>query len=342
MDAPSEPHEFITGKKGGSLKKATTIRLALSALLVALFLTGGLLVTFALADFQREQYFEVRKFQAAAAAASLDVADVQQLTGSAADIGTPAFESLRRNLARVKASDHRIRFVYLMRPQGKQMVFLADAEDPSSKDYSPPGQVYYEARPEEFLPFEGKKKPAPWIMGPVTDRWGTWISANAYITDKSGKAAALLGTDVAVDKALASFNRIKQVGILFTAVATFMLALVLSQWIWWRYNKDKREAMRRAMEGSVVELNRELLEADRMKSEFIDAASHELRGPVTAVNAAVQVLVRLAGPELSEDNRKLLEVAQAGTDRLVDLIKTCWTSSAWKREASISVVSALN
>lgn len=84
-------------------------------------------------------------------------------------------------------------------------------------------------------------------MDPITDRWGTWISANGYVLDAGGSPAAVLGTDVGVQRALASFNQIKQVGILLTAIASLLLAIILAQWMIWRYNQDKRVAMRLAM-----------------------------------------------------------------------------------------------
>ena len=132
--------EFAPEKRWVATNKATVMRGLLAFALVALFFTAGILVTFAVADFQREQYFEVRKFQAAAAAASVEASDIQALTGSGKDVGTPAFEKLRQQLKRIKNSDARIRFVYLMRPQDGKMVFLADAENPASRDYSPPGR----------------------------------------------------------------------------------------------------------------------------------------------------------------------------------------------------------
>lgn len=60
------------------IKKSTTLRAIFAVLLVTAFLPAGMLVTLAIADFQRDQYFEVRKFQAAAAAASIEAADVRQ------------------------------------------------------------------------------------------------------------------------------------------------------------------------------------------------------------------------------------------------------------------------
>lgn len=310
-----------SGRRWITANRAIVIRGALAAVLVAVFFTAGILVTRAMANFQREQYFEVRRFQAASAAAGLEASDVDSLSGTEADAGTPAFERLMKKLVRIKESDSRIRFVYLMRPQDGEMVFLADAEDPESRDYSPPGQVYFEAKPEEFYPFEGKARADPWVMGPVTDRWGTWISANAYVTYEDGRPAAVLGTDVGVGRALASFNQIKEVGTVFTAVGSMLLALVLLQWLIWSYNRDRRLAARLAMEESMRKLNSELLETDRLKTEFIESVSHELRGPITAVNGAVLVLSSHMGEQLDEDGRRLMDIAETGTARLLELVE---------------------
>jgi signal transduction histidine kinase len=200
------------------------------------------------------------------------------------------------------------------------MVFLVDAEASGSHDYSAPGMVYDEATPSEFEPFTGKVAPDPWVTGPIQDRWGNWISANAYILGSDGKPAAVLGTDVGVDKAMASFNQIKNLGILYDVLACLLLALLLAQWIIWRYGKDRRETMHREMDESMIRLNRELLEADRLKSEFIESASHDLRGPVTAVNTAIVVLDNHMGPETTKQGRDLLGIARAGTRRLVELV----------------------
>jgi signal transduction histidine kinase len=189
-----------------------------------------------------------------------------------------------------------------------------------SPGFSPPGQVYYEATPKEYHPFTGQAEPSPWIMGPLRDRWGNWISANAYVLASDGKPIAVLGTDVDVNKALASFNQIKNIGLLYVLLASVLLALVMSQWIAWRYNRDKREAIHREMDQSLIRLNEELVEADRLKSEFIESASHELRGPVTAVNVAMAVIDQSLPEAAGRQLRETVTIARKGTRRLVDLV----------------------
>lgn len=302
------------------IKQATAIRVIVSVFLVAATAICGLAITYVIADYQRTQYFEVRKYQASAAAAALDWREVAALKGDKSDVGTPAFEKLRRQLVAIKDSDMRIRFVYLMRVQDGKMIFLVDAENPSSKDYSPPGMVYYEAKKQEIETLEGKVPPAADVYGPVTDRWGSWISATDYILGPDGKPIALLGTDVDVKKALASFNQIRDIGTVSDFIGALLVGLVLLQWILWRYHRDRREELRLQMEESMMRLNTQLMEADRLKNDFIEAASHELKGPVTAVNVALHVLRQQLGGELSDTGKDLVTIAQNGSERLVELV----------------------
>lgn len=302
------------------MKKAAVIRSVVAFLLIVAVAVIGLLVTFKIADGNRSDYFGQRSIQATTAAAAIDEGDVMALQGTEADLDTPAYQRLREQLVRIKNTDTLVRFVYLMRPQDGKMIFLVDAEDPSSPDYSPPGQVYEEAKPSDFDAFEGKIGTETQIEYPIKDRWGTWISATAYIVDGNGKAIASLGTDVDGNRALASFNEIRRLGIVFDMVAVFLLSLVSVQWILWQYNRNKREVERHEVEESQRRLNEELVKADGMKSEFIQLASHELRGPVNAVNIAVETMERSAGEKLNEDEKALMEVAKNGAHRLVDLV----------------------
>jgi hypothetical protein len=79
-----------------------------------------------------------------------------------------------------------------MRWNGRAVVFLLDSTDPSSSDYSPPGEVYEEATPELVRSFTTGE---PFVEGPVTDRWGTWVSGLAPIKS-GGRVVAVMGMDV--------------------------------------------------------------------------------------------------------------------------------------------------
>ena len=224
-----------------SVKKATVIRVVVGICVVAAVSVGGFLITRTIARFERNEYFKVRELQVAAAAAGIDYRDVEALEGEKSDEGTPAFEELKEQLVRIRDSDNSISFVYLMAPRGDKMIFLVDAEDPGSSGYSPPGQVYTEAKPESFDVFEGKIAPLPEIEEYVADRWGIWISASAYILDENGKPIALLGTDVDLEEALSTFNRITLFGNLYTILVAVLTALIFLQWILYKYLRDSQE-----------------------------------------------------------------------------------------------------
>jgi len=86
-----------------------------------------------------------------------------------------------------------VRFAYILGKADDNLYFIVDGENVNSKDYSPPGQVYPEAKKEHFQLFEDGK---PAVIGPQTDRWGTWVSALIPIEyTETGEVIAVLGMD---------------------------------------------------------------------------------------------------------------------------------------------------
>jgi len=59
---------------------------------------------------------------------------------------------------------------------------------------------------------------------------------------------------------------------------------------------------------------------DRMKSEFISVASHELRTPMTSIKGSVDLILSGFAGETSPEMQELLEIAQKSCDRLVRLV----------------------
>ncbi len=118
---------------------------------------------------------------------------VANLTGSAEETNSPNYQLTKRSLMQLVQSSDQIRFAYLLARKGDNLIFLIDSEPESSPDYSPPGQVYYEATTEDLLPFtEGISV----LSGPVTDRWGTWYSALIPVKSADGtETIAALGVD---------------------------------------------------------------------------------------------------------------------------------------------------
>ena len=157
------------------------------------------------------------------AAAVVDARDVVALRGEPGDIGTPAYESVRQRLRAVLDANPDFRFVYLMRPAGEgevRFLFLADAEDPASPDYSAPGDIY--DGPSENLRrvMDGA---VPVFSEVVQDDWGEWVSALAPVVDEQGRVVAVLGADMAHAEWLDAQGRYRAFGV---ALSTLVLSLI--------------------------------------------------------------------------------------------------------------------
>jgi len=64
-----------------------------------------------------------------------------------------------------------------------------------------------------------------------------------------------------------------------------------------------------------------LKELDRLKSEFVMAASHELKTPLTGIEMSIELLKEKAAKKLNPKEQQLLDAAQEETQRLEALIK---------------------
>ena len=138
-------------------------------------------------------------------AKAVDVEHVQALSGTDADLDSPHYRRLKEHLVAVRSSSPQCRFLYLMGRRagppaaaaaqaGGTVFFFVDSEDVGSKDYSPPGQVFNESTADLLRVFSAK---VSLVEGPVTDSWGTWISALVPMTDpQTGAIVAVLGMDI--------------------------------------------------------------------------------------------------------------------------------------------------
>lgn len=131
---------------------------------------------------------------ASAAAAALDTGEVAKLKGPGQNVNDSSFRIVRQEMQRVRDAIGGVRFVYLVGERNGQVIFLADAENQLSSDYSPPGQIYFEA-PQSFRHVLTTGDAT--IVGPYTDRWGNWTSALAPVVDPQTKRVlAVIGVDV--------------------------------------------------------------------------------------------------------------------------------------------------
>jgi two-component system, cell cycle sensor histidine kinase and response regulator CckA len=133
--------------------------------------------------------------QARLVAQALDLERVRSLTSRQGDLSSPDYVKVKAQLALIKTADRRCRFVYLFgrRPDG-QIYFFADSEPAGSSVESPAGQTYDEAPAGFKRMFDTGVES---VVGPATDRWGTWVSGLVPIARLGGSAPiVVLGMDI--------------------------------------------------------------------------------------------------------------------------------------------------
>ncbi len=142
-------------------------------------------------DHQMRAEYLIRTRQAAQA---INIQRALLLTGRPADIETDNYLFIKTQLNRICTADPRCRFLYLIGKQSDgQLFFYADSEPIGSQDESPAGQIYADATDAFTALFDTHQE---LVEGPVSDQWGTWVSALSPLFDPdSGKLIAVVGMD---------------------------------------------------------------------------------------------------------------------------------------------------
>ncbi len=125
--------------------------------------------------------------------ATLLVDDLNALNAEPGDTALPQYRNIKKQLIEVIRVNPAARFAYLYKEKNGKIYFIADSEPKNSKDYSPPGEEYTEAKPDDKQPFRDGKES---ITVSLPDRWGIWRSALIPIKDhNNGKIIAIFGMD---------------------------------------------------------------------------------------------------------------------------------------------------
>ena len=174
------------------IKRINRPKILQAILLIAVIVSGSLYIRYAWNSSIDETSKQAQKI-ATAAEVSLNGEMLKKLNASPDDIGTTAYESIKKRLMELVNINSEIRFAYFYTQKAGKIYIMADSEPVDSEDYSPPGQEYSEADVAYFKPFEDGQA---LITKPVTDRWGTWISVLVPLKDsKTGKVTSVFGMD---------------------------------------------------------------------------------------------------------------------------------------------------
>lgn len=178
----------------------------IAAVAAALLVAGVLCAGWAVRRADRQMRDELL-IQTRLAAHSVDRGLVRALSGTGADAEKSEYLRLKEQLSDIRQANVKSRFLYLLgreaapsapdaadRRRARKIFFLVDSEPADSPDCSPPGQVYGEVTRASRRVFDTQEE---LIEGPVTDRWGTWVSARIPLVDPTTRElVAVFGMDI--------------------------------------------------------------------------------------------------------------------------------------------------
>lgn len=140
---------------------------------VLLLIAGALFALWETKQADREMRADLLQ-QTQLIAQTIKIDRVKELAGAASDLNNPSYNRIKKQLVDACSTNPQCRFLYLMgRKSDGTIFFFVDSEPAGSKDYSPPSQIYTEVS-DGFRKVFARHTAS--VVGPTTDRWGTWVT----------------------------------------------------------------------------------------------------------------------------------------------------------------------
>jgi signal transduction histidine kinase len=263
-----------------------------SAAIVLVLIAGGTLSAYTYlksdSDQRNSLFADVNTISA-----TIDEKRILNLAGSDLDLNNPDYLYLKNQLELLRGINREVRFIYLVGYRDGLPFFYVDSEPPGSRDYSPPGQVFSEAKPTFTRPFFTKEP----IIEPVYgDRWGVWLTALSPVVDPdTGAVIAEVGMDVEASHRFMDLVVDASSPILLTLLAVLILLF-----------------------GLVVRSNDRRIQ--QLNKEFTLVMIHELRSPLDNVIKVLSLLEQNILKPGTEEYKEMLGMVSQHTQRLLMLI----------------------
>ncbi len=219
-----------------------------------------------------------------------EIEKIKSLHGNEEDLNNPAYTETKDKLIKLAQINSDTRFVYIVGKKDGDIFFFADSELADSEDYSPPGQVYDEASEIFRSVFDDKISK---IEGPITDRWGSWISSMSPIIDTStGQVIALVGLDVSVRDYYTTL-------VLYGSIP-LLVALLFASFTFFIYRAQKKEEV--------------LL---TLRSELVSIAAHDLRTPLIGIRWSLDSIIDSSN-NLTEEQKNNIDLMRNASTKLLE------------------------
>jgi PAS domain S-box-containing protein len=230
--------EVATTTSSTGVRESWVLAFSLGLGALAIVVCGVILSTIAWrseADYQRNLITQ----KASDLAQAMDPRTIQMLGINRKDYDNPYYQRLKRELLRLGKAFEQYRFIYLMvRDKNGVIRFFIDDVDPGESDYVSPGEPFPEA-PATLVQMFDSGLPQNSITGPVSDRWGTWITALAKVPVKFDneefEQTVILGLDLDATK----WSRNNWLATL-PGVALTLYLLILFALTCWYYASHRR------------------------------------------------------------------------------------------------------
>jgi signal transduction histidine kinase/DNA-binding response OmpR family regulator len=209
-------------------------------------------------------------------------------------------------------------YTFKMRPDGR-IVLIVDSEtdydrngvyEGERESRTPIGEAYDEADASLKRAFSGE---AVFDSNPVTDRWGTWVSAYVPVFDDQGRVDAVLGVDYAARDWSAAIRRGRLAAIGFLSVLLGVFGASVGSIA----NLRSHIRRRQEIEAELVKAKQAAEAASVAKGEFLANMSHEIRTPL---NGIIGMIDLLRDTELSLRQKEFLGVMRESSFDLSALL----------------------
>ena len=256
--------------------------------LLAMIAAAGLAITEWIGGRAENELQETTMARTRLIASMVDASMLAGLNADESDIIKPEYVRLKKMLIRTRESSADCRFLYLMMLKNDKAVFLVDSESPSSKDYSPPGQVYDEATP---LLLKSLHEGKGFFEGPEPDRWGVWVSGFAPVFDPAKKTGkAYVGMDMSARQWR---QRIAMMRLTPISVTTMVMLMLM---VFFTLQRHQYEAAQQIMASECR--YRQMFE----KNPAIKLLLHPGNGRIIDANASASAFYGLPIAELRKKN----------------------------------------